>query len=107
MQTLEAWQSEMKERFPRGSDTVAFVCPACKNVATIAQFRAAGVSEHLAPQECLFRSTDPEQCDWCAYGLLQSPREIQMPDGKTTHVFEFAPSEILVEVPALPEPVEQ
>lgn len=97
--TLEAWQNEMKERFPHGKDTVAFVCPRCKNVATIADFKAAGLSENDAPQQCLFRSTDRKRCDWAAYGLFRGPRIIVMPeDGREVPVFEFAPVQIPVEV---------
>jgi hypothetical protein len=92
IQTLEEWQAEMKERFPGGSSTVAFICPVCKNVATIDDFLAAGLTANDAPQQCLFRATDRKRCDWVAYGLFQAERKVKMPDGTLTPVFKFAPA---------------
>lgn len=86
---LDDWQKEMKTLFPGGSETVAFVCPACKNVATVGDFKAAGQSENAAPQQCFFRDADPKRCDWAAFGLFRGPRIIEMPDGEETPVFEF------------------
>ena len=88
--TLEAWQREMKEKFPLGSSTVAFICPACKNVATVADFENAGLTSNDAPQQCLFRTTEPSRCDWVAFGLFRGPRIVIAEDGHEIPVFEFA-----------------
>ena len=86
---LKDWQQEMKESFPLGSSTVAFACPVCKNVATVADFERAGLTSNDAPQECLFRTTDPETCNWAAYGLFRGPRIVIADDGHEIPVFEF------------------
>jgi len=92
-QSLDQWQTEMKARFPHGSETVAFQCPSCKRETTIKEFKEAGVSEQLAPQECIGRHVQGLGCDWTAYGLMKTMgygRSIIMPDGKIIEVFDFA-----------------
>lgn len=88
--TSKEWQEEMKKRFPKGSDTVTFVCPSCKNEASVADFIEEGLPPDLAPQQCLSRTIDSKRCDWAAYGLFRGPVIIIAPDGKELPVFEFA-----------------
>lgn len=67
--------------------TYAFKCPSCGDVATIADFVAAGAGE-AAGQECIGRvlgatkkpkPTNTRGCDWAAYGLFKGPWEIVLP----------------------------
>lgn len=92
-QTLKEWQSEMKSRFPSGSDSVAFLCPACGGVSTIGEFKAIGVRQDLAAQTCIGRHVGGKGCNWCAYGLLATlgkGRRITLDNGDKIEVFDFA-----------------
>lgn len=71
----------------------AFRCPNCGDVASPAEFKAAGAPPGMAGQECIGRSlgalkkptpTNTRGCDWAAYGLFRGPWEVVVPaeDGK-------------------------
>jgi hypothetical protein len=91
--TREEWIAEgerlfgsLKENFMRWR----FKCPACGNIATVAEFKDAGaLCADEATVKCIGRYTRAKGCDWAAYGLLDicSVRV----DGRP--VFEFAPYE--------------
>lgn len=87
-----------KERFGDDPLDIAFQCPRCQDVATIRDFPKD--KRHLAGQECIGRSLGALQgaakdykgrgCDWCSYGLLRGPWEIEMPDGHSAWSFPLA-----------------
>ena len=97
---LAEWQAEMERR---GKLDCKFLCPACGNVASAADFKRAGASIQRAPVECIGRVAPAKMangeyepgplggCDWAAYGLLDLCKaHIEMPDGKVVPVFAFA-----------------
>lgn len=90
---IAKWHEQMKAKFPEGSLTVSFVCPACRNVASIGDFKSEGIDENLAPQECILRTMDPAKCNWAAYGLFRGPVIVIAEDGHEIPVFEFAEKE--------------
>ncbi|RKN38470.1 VVA0879 family protein [Micromonospora endolithica] len=91
--TQDEFMAEARERF--GSDPLlwAFRCPHCGDIASPADFKAAGAPPGMAGQECIGRSlgalkkpapTNTRGCDWAAYGLFRGPWEVVVPaeDGK-------------------------
>lgn len=87
-----------------------FRCPACKHVASGADYKAAGAQPDAMGRECIGRYTLPRKtpdepkdfiakqqanggpCDWAAYGLFGiCPVHVKMDDGKVLAAFEFAP----------------
>ena len=116
--THKEFLNELKSRF--GSDPMrwAFKCPACKDIATGADFLKAAKERGIGDpgtyasarlgQECIGRtlgalSTDQGKeyrgrgCDWAAYGLFSGPDFVEIPngDGTTRKVptFEIATGE--------------
>lgn len=101
----------LTERFGPSPADWAFTCPACGDVATGADFKAA-LAEHPRTrrdgsevnaadrlgQECIGRtlgalSREPYHgrgCDWCAYGLIGGPLGVEMPDGRIVRSFRIA-----------------
>lgn len=97
--------TEMTARF--GSDPLdwAFACPHCREVATARDFRAAKADPNRVGQECIGRhlgalsgpptkdagrSRAQRGCDWVAYGLLQGPWFVVLPDGREVPSFPIA-----------------
>jgi hypothetical protein len=91
----------------------AFRCPACGDVATGRDFKAAleenprtkngepVLANEIMGQECIGRTlgaleasasayTGKRGCDWTAYGLLPGPLEIELADGQIIHSFPIA-----------------
>jgi hypothetical protein len=77
--TQQQLATEARERFGDDQMSWAFQCPSCKDVATLADFRAAEVDPGRAGQECLGRHMTGRGCDWAAYGLFRGPWEIVVP----------------------------
>lgn len=120
--TLEAWRAEALKRF--GSwDKVSFVCPACGNVATPADFLAVRGEKsdgERAAHECIGRLMaeakgakvgewgGKKPCNWAAYGLFSTLGKgvlVRFPDSdKPVQAFAFADAPACTQVPA-PAPV--
>jgi hypothetical protein len=116
--SVEAWLEEGKRRFGEDFMLWKFVCPVCKNVASLADFRAAGAADpNSATQECIGRyrkerahpfgqGSDKvtQPCDYAGYGLFRlSPVRVVQSDGRETHSFAFADCGALTaEVPPKP-----
>lgn len=101
------WQAEGRKRFGDDFKTWRFVCPICKNVATVSDYEAhadKGATPNSATNECIGRYTAPpgthkafgtgkvkQPCDYAGYGLFKiSPILVVMDDGKRIHSFAFA-----------------
>lgn len=96
---LAEWQDEMEKR---GKLDCKFVCPACGNEASPADFIAAGADPQRAPQECIGRVNPKVMaggkfepgpnggCDWAAFGLFDLCTTHIEVDGKPVPVFAFA-----------------
>jgi hypothetical protein len=98
--TIEQWRDRASELLGEPFDTgfmrLTFVCPACGNVASMAEFKAAGASEpSAAAQNCIGRFSLDKGCDWAAYGLFDiCTLHVDFLDGKKpTPVFEFGAPE--------------
>ena len=110
--TTDELSAEMQRRFGTDSLQWAFICPQCKDIATLGDFFDAGVNPAVFGQECIGRSLgalskefarpgDDESklpkyegrgCNWAAYGLFRGPVEYLSPEGKSTWGFEIAPA---------------
>lgn len=103
----------LRERFGDSPADWAFVCPACKDIATGADFFRAALEAHprerrgkpvnaaeLLGQECIGRALGAllvqsdkykgRGCDWCAYGLIGGPLGVEMADGSVVRSFNIA-----------------
>lgn len=106
--------AEAKRRLGDDPLNFAFICPNCKDVATIREFKAARHENHrddsdctghpeLAGLECIGRLLGALRgrqkdwkgrgCDWCAYGLIPGPWSIVLPDGREMSSFRLADAE--------------
>lgn len=104
--TYDEWTAEARKRF--GADHMAwrFVCPICKNIASVGdfkEFKDKGAKPNSAYQQCIGRykgskhkafPTDGKRgspCDYALYGLFRLPGVIVvMPDGEKIMAFAFA-----------------
>lgn len=108
--SYEEWIAEGKRRF--GDDFMAwrFVCPMCKHVATVEDFKAyktAGAQPDDATQMCIGRYLPKDKryglsrdhanpkvkqpCDYAGFGLFRlSPNMVNFPDGSKSYCFDFA-----------------
>jgi len=107
----------LTERFGADHKNWAFICPACKDVATAQDFKDALVEigsdddpfQHLG-QICIGRLLgvlkrdkpagrwDGRGCDWAAFGLFRGPEFVIMQDGR--EVPSFAPAAAAIGVSA-------
>ena len=53
--TLKEWQAEAEKRYGPDPMKWRFVCPACKHVASIADYKAAGAPEGAVAFSCVGR----------------------------------------------------
>lgn len=86
--TQEDLLAEAKLRFGDDPFAIAFRCPHCDDIATLADFRDLGADPGRAGQECIGRTSGAlskkfapgeykgRGCSWAAYGLLRGPWEI-------------------------------
>ena len=106
--THAEWLAEGKRRFGEEYSDWRFVCPICKNVAAVGDFKPykdRGASPSSAVQECIGRylpkdeshkafGTSKERgkpCDYALYGLFRLPGVvIKFDDGKESMAFAFA-----------------
>jgi hypothetical protein len=100
--THDEFLEEAKARFPGDPLDIAFTCPSCGDVAAIREF--APPERERAGQECIGRSVgaldacgtgtrgkwDGRGCTFAAYGLIQGPWTVVMPDGHEVHSFALA-----------------
>jgi hypothetical protein len=107
--TQDELLAELTLRFGPDHANWAFICPACNDVASAADFRAAldsqGLTEETASQHlgqvCIGRltgapspgtKTTERGCNWAAFGLFRGPEFIIMPDGHEAPCFAIAPA---------------
>jgi hypothetical protein len=108
--THEEWMTEGKRRFGENFDDWKFVCPVCKHVASVGDFRKHkdnGATPDSATRQCIgrydgskgtafgekrFKNGGP--CDYALYGLFRLPGVIvtgsPYADGKQMMSFAFA-----------------
>lgn len=86
--TREEWLAHARQLFGPHLIDWRFKCPHCGNIATGAEFLAAGAEPDDMAKCCIGRFVTGRGCDWAAFGLF---------DICTVHVdgipvFEFAPN---------------
>jgi hypothetical protein len=98
-----AWRAEAVKRF--GPDPMGwrFVCPVCKYVASVADWKTAGASEGEVAFSCVgrhlggrraFEERGKGPCDYTGGGLFRlNPQPVTAEDGTTHNLFDFAPAE--------------
>ena len=109
--TQDELVAEMGRRFGPDHKKWAFICPACKDIATAQDVKDALVAsgsdddpfKHVG-QACIGRllgalkRDQPKGgykgrgCDWAAFGLFRGPEFVIMPDGHETASFAIAPA---------------
>lgn len=87
--TQAQFVAEARARFGYDTKMWAFKCPNCGDVATPADFVAAGADAQLIGQDCIGRhlgalskaTVAVRGCNWAAYGLFRGPWFVEVPDG--------------------------
>ncbi len=103
--THAEWLAEAERRFGADPMMWSFVCPVCKHVASVADYKAAGATEGAVAFSCVgrylpnprngFGKTGTGPCNYTGGGLFQlNPVDVALPEGGTRKTFDFA------EVPA-------
>lgn len=103
--THEEWIEEGTRRFGACYEDWKFICPICKNIAAIGdykQYKDKGATPQSATTECIGRYTGTgmqafgddkksKPCNYALYGLFRLPGSvITMPDGEKIMSFAFA-----------------
>lgn len=106
-QTHDNWMKEARSRFGDDPMDFAFICPRCKRINKISEFKERGAKNaDAAAVECIGRYAGVLNvksnedfvgpgCDWVAYGLFGTMgfgRTIIIGD-KRVEVFDFAPAQ--------------
>lgn len=101
--TQAAWVKRARELFGDDQLTWRFICPICKHVATVADWKNAGAPEGAVAFSCVGRwlpdarkafgkDTGPGPCDYTGGGLFRlNPVTVVLPGDRTMQVFDFAP----------------
>lgn len=100
LMTYEEWLTEGKRRFGDNEMDWRFVCPVCKHVASVRDWRAAGAEAGEVAFSCIGRHVkgsrdafEEKGCGPCTYaggGLFKlNPVEV-VREGKASHLFAFA-----------------
>jgi hypothetical protein len=95
----EEWRARGRELF--GDDPLQwkFVCPSCGNIASVADWKAAGASEGEVAYSCIGRRLGTENeigskkqpCNYAGGGLFGlNPVTVIFPDGTERASFAFA-----------------
>lgn len=87
------WIAEAKTRFGENQDDWKFVCPVCKRISSIKDWRNANAPMGVVAYSCVgrFDGSKPD-CNYAGGGLfLLNPVEVDFGDSKQ-QVFEFAPA---------------
>ena len=99
--TYDEWIAEGTRLFGDNKMLWRFVCPVCKYVATVAEYKAAGAPQEAIAFSCVgrwagrkreaFARTDgPGPCDYAGGGLLRlNPIKVTWPNGKEARYFAF------------------
>lgn len=98
------WEAEGERRFGADRLNWKFVCPVCKHVQSVADYKAAGAPVDSAAFSCVgrwmensrraFEERGSGPCNYAGGGLFRlNPVPVEMPGGKTINVFAFAPAE--------------
>jgi hypothetical protein len=100
--TIDEWQAEATKRFGDEPGNWKFVCPICKNVAAVDDFKPfkdRGATPDSARCECIGRYTLPKgkaiadegkPCDYAGYGLFRLSPVVVVDGERESHSFAFA-----------------
>jgi hypothetical protein len=98
IQTHADWIAEGTQRFGGLGRDLQFRCVSCGEVQTPAEYVALGFTPEQAmsraPFGCIGREDRSRGCDWTLGGLLHlHTLEVELEEGETIPVFEFATPE--------------
>lgn len=99
--TYQEWIAEAERRFGTDCMKWRFVCPVCKHVQSVQDYKDAGAPETAAAFSCVGRWLPNQRdaferdgvgpCNYAGGGLLRlNPVEVVMDDGTVSHAFAFA-----------------
>lgn len=98
--TREEWLAEAERRFGPDPMKWKFVCPCCKHVTAVEDWKKAGAKEENVAFSCVGRWTGASRgaftkgigpCDYAGGGLFQlNPVRVIDDEGKEHRVFAFA-----------------
>lgn len=87
------WKVEAENRFGKNQDDWEFICPVCKRISSIKDWRMAKAPMGAIAYSCVGRYDHSEpKCNYAGGGLFQlNPVEVDFGESKQK-VFEFAPT---------------
>lgn len=102
--TEAQWKEITTKRFGEDPLQWKFICPVCKYVASVAEWKEAGAPEGAVGFSCVgrwkklkrdaFDGSGPGPCNYAGGGLFQlNPIYVERPDGKVIRVFDWAPAD--------------
>lgn len=91
--THEQLKDEAARRFGQNNRMWAFRCPNCGDVASCVDFYANTIGTNRLGTECIGRHVSGRGCERSAYGLVEGPWQVEMPDGSTILSFPLATTE--------------
>lgn len=105
--TLEEWHTEAKRRFGPDAMNWKFVCPSCRHIQSVADYKAAGAPSTACAFSCVGRWLPKEQtgegfgkkgpCNYAGGGLIHlNPVRVTYPDGTASEAFQFAEADVTV-----------
>lgn len=107
--TYAEWRARARALFGDDEMQWRFVCPVCKTMQSVADYKAAGAPPSAVGYSCVGRWMESPRrmlkpdgretrtsgpCDYTSGGLFRfTVNTVRFPDGKTSPVFAFAPDE--------------
>lgn len=98
MITRAVWEAKGLELFGPDMEKWRFVCPNCGKERSAESVRSdlaeslpvLRAGQYAVEQECIGRHLPAEGCNWAAYGLFRGPVIVDLGEGKSAAVFDFA-----------------
>lgn len=87
--TLKQWKAQGEALYGPNFMDWKFRCPNCGLSLDGEMYRGKADSPERAYSECIGRYDKKQGCDWAAYGLFSTHKEVADSKGGWTHVFDF------------------
>lgn len=89
--TEQEWRERGKKLFGEDWMQWQFVCPVCKHVASVQDYKNAGAPQNAVAFSCVGRWDATIDCNYAGGGFIRlNPVEVVGENGDTHTLFEFA-----------------